>query len=324
MKLLEGIQLHELVLIILGFILGLVLIFVFLFGALRGKTNLKILYGFIAPLIMIGYPSIQSIEFSKDVIKIDKLVEQVRQNPTDTAATNALISEISTLPKSRCVTSSDAMTTIANAQAAVGLYDSAKVTIQKAVVLNPQSAKVLDSKKAIEVKWTQQKTFERKVERLKDNLEKLNANPKDMKLRDSVAIYLNDIKRTEAPVHVAQRDALAVGLAAAIVGERQAATQVADDVLRVAPEQPDAKRLKQAIKDREIEKRFPPRVPAKVQPKPQVESKPNATGKIADVPTQKPPVIDAPAPVKMDTNWRSQFIPKSSVAKDFVKWNKEQ
>jgi hypothetical protein len=204
----------------------------------------------------------------------------------------------------------------------VGLYDSAKVTIQKAVALNPKSDWVLESKKEIEVKWTQQKTFERKVERLKDNLEKLNANPKDMKLRDSVAIYLNDIKRTEAPVHVAQRDALAVGLAAAIVGERQAATQVAEDVLRVSPEQPDAKRLKQAIKDREIEKRFPPRVPAKVQPKPQIEAKPN--GKIADAPSPKPPVIDAPAPVKMDTNWRSQFIPKSSVAKDFVKWNKEQ
>ena len=49
MKLLEGIQLHELVLIILGFILGLVLIFVFLFGALRGKPNLKLLNGAIKP-----------------------------------------------------------------------------------------------------------------------------------------------------------------------------------------------------------------------------------------------------------------------------------
>ena len=325
MKLLEGIQLHELVLIILGFILGLVLIFVFLFGALRGKTNLKLLYGFIAPLIMIGYPSIKSIEFSKDVIKIDKLVEQVNRNPTDTLATRALINEISTLPMSRSVTSSDAMTTIANAQAAVGLYDSAKVTIQKAVVLNPTSERVLQSKKGIQEKWEQQKTFERKVERLKTNLERLNAHPKDMRLRDSVAISLNDIKRTEAPVHVAQRDALAVGFAAAIVGERQAATQVADDVLRVSPEQPEAKRLKQAIKDREIEKRFPPRLPAKVQPKPQIEVKPNDSGKIAtEVPAKKPPVVDAPVPIKMDTNWRSQFIPKSSVAKDFVKWNKEQ
>ena len=318
MKLLEGIQLHELVLIILGFILGLVLIFVFLFGALRGKPNLKLLYGFIAPLIMIGYPSIQSIEFSKDVIKIDKLVEQVNRNPTDTVATRALINEISTLPKSRCVTSSDAMTTIANAQAAVGLYDSAKVTIQKAAVLSPTSNKVIESQKHIERQWVQQKDFEKKVDKLKSNLQRLDANPKNTVLRDSVAINLNEIKRLNAPVHMAQRDILAVGLAAAIVGEKQAAEQAADDVLRVSPNQPDAKRLKQAIIDKEIEKRFPARQQAKPQQAP-------ASGKMNSESTQqKPPIVSAPVPVKVDTNWRSKLIPKSAIARDFVKWDKEQ
>ena len=317
MKLLEGIQLHELVLIILGFILGLVLIFVFLFGALHGKPNLKLLYGFIAPLIMIGYPSIQSIEFSKDVIKIDKLVEQVNRNPTDTLATRALINEISTLPKSRCVTSSDAMSTIANAQAAVGLYDSAKVTIQKAVVLNPKSEKVVQSKKHIETQWLQQKNFENKVNKLKSNLERLNANPKNMSLRDSVAINLNEIKQLNAPVHMAQRDVLAVGLAAAIVGEKQAAEQVADDVLAVSPNQPDAKRLKQAIIDKVIERQFPIRQQAKPQSPPQGKMNTETT-------PQKPPIVQAPVPIKIDTNWRSKLIPKSSVARDFVKWDKEQ
>ena len=320
MKLLEGIQLHELVLIILGFILGLVLIFVFLFGALRGKTNLKLLYGFIAPLIMIGYPSIQSIEFSKDVIKIDKLVEQVNQNPMDTVATRALLNEISTLPKSRCVTSSDAMNAIANAQAAVGLYDSAKVTIQKAVALNPNSKKVLQSKKGIEGKWEQQKVFETKVGALKNNLERLNVNPKDMKLRDSVGIKLYEIQKLNAPVHMAQRDLLAVGLAAAIVGEKQAAEQVADDVLQVSPNHPDAKRLKDAIRDKVIEKRFP----ARPKPKPQTPSSSKPNGRIGETQPQ-PPVVESPAAIKVDTNWRSKIIPKSTIiAKDFVKWDKEQ
>lgn len=316
MKLLEGIQLHELVLIILGFILGLVLIFVFLFGALRGKTNLKLLYGFIAPLIMIGYPSIQSIEFSKDVIKIDKLVEQVNRNPTDTVATRALLNEISTLPKSRCVTSSDAMTTIANAQAAVGLYDSAKVTIQKAVVLSPNSDKVIESQKHIERQWSQQKDFEKKVEKLKSNLQRLDANPKNRVLRDSVAINLGEIKRLNAPIHMAQRDVLAVGWAAAIVGEKQAAEQVIADVLRVSPNQPDAKRLKQDIKD--IEKRFP----ARQQPNSQT-APPSGRMRTESTP-QQPPVVESPAAVKIDTNWRSKLIPKSGIAKNFVKWDKEQ
>jgi hypothetical protein len=326
MKLLEGIQLHELVLIILGFILGLVLIFVFLFGALRGNTNMKLLYGFIAPLIMIGYPSIKSIEFSKDVIKIDKLVERVRTNPTDTLATQALIDEISTLPKSRCVTSSDAMTTIANAQAAVGLYDSAKVTIQKAVVLNPKSDKVLESKKDIEERWELQKQFERKVNILKNNITRLNASPKDRKLRDSVAINLNEIKRMNPPIHASQRDILAVGMAAAIVGEQQAAENVVDDVLRVSPNQPEAKQLREDIRDNKIESRYPPRE-TKPQAKPNKDKLPSKTKPNdranPEKTTPKPPVVDAPAAIKVDTLWQSKLIPKAAIG-NFVKWDKEQ
>jgi hypothetical protein len=320
MKLLEGIQLHELVLIILGFILGLVLIFVFLYGALRGKTNLKILYGFIAPLIMIGYPSIKSIEFSKDVVKIDKLVQDVQRNPMDSAATKALINGISTLPKSRCVTSSDALTTIANAQAAVGLYDSAKVTIQKAVVLAPKSDKVLESKREIDKKWKMQRGFEDKVDRLKHNIDRINANPKDKTLRDSLVINLEDIKQMNPNIHASQADILAVGMAAAIVGERQAAEQVVEDVLRVSPNQADAKRFQEELRDKKIEKRFPPRdKDKKPNGKPQAASKPASNNRVG---TPAPPVVASPAMVKVDTNWHSKLIPKS--VEQLVKWDREQ
>jgi hypothetical protein len=322
MKLLEGIQLHELVLIILGFILGLVLIFVFLYGALRGKTNLRLLFGFTAPLIMIGYPSIQSVEFSKDVVKIDKLVEQVNLNPTDTLAIKALKAEISTLPKSRCVTSSDALTTIANAQAAVGLYDSAKVTINKAIDLNPKSDKAKESRSEIEDKWRIQKGFEGKAERLKSNLEHLKANPKSRVWRDSVALNLEEIKSINPPIHASQRDMLAVSMAAAIVGENQAAEQVVNDVLKVSPNQPEAKRLKEAIRDKKIEKNFPPREQVKPRPKPQASPTPNGRMNPATV-EQAPPVVESPAALRIDTSRWSKLIPKST-NNNFVKWDKEQ
>jgi hypothetical protein len=324
MKLLEGIQLHELVLIILGFILGLVLIFVFLYGALRGKTNLKLLFGFTAPLIMIGYPSIQSVEFSKDVVKIDKLVERVNENPTDTMAIKALKAEISTLPKSRCVTSSDALTTIANAQAAVGLYDSAKVTILRAIDVNPKSEKAMESHREIEDKWRIQKNFEGKAERLKRNIESLNASPKDRDLRDSVAMNLEEIKNIHPSIHASQRDMLTVSMAAAIVGESKAAEQVVDDVLRVSPNQPEAKKLKEAIQNKKIEKRFPPREVEKPQPQRQSTPKPTPNGRVAVESTQPaPPVVAAPVALKVDTAWLSKLIPKAAIS-NFVKWDKEQ
>jgi ABC-type antimicrobial peptide transport system permease subunit len=321
MKLLEGIQLHELVLIILGFILGLVLIFVFLYGALRGKTNLKLLFGFIAPLIMIGYPSIQSIEFSKDVVKIDKLVERVKTNPMDTLAAKELISQISTLPKSRCVTSSDALSTIANAQAAVGLYDSAKVTIQKAVLLNSKSEKVVQSRQEIVEQWENHRDFKNKVDVLKENLDRLNANPKNTKLRDTLAQNLDEIKRINSSTHASQSDVLAVGMATAIVGQYQAAEQVADNVLRVSPNQVDAQKLKDDIRDNKIKQRFPPK---KETQKPRPEN-PKPTDRVRVESDHKPPVVAAPAAIKLDTNWQSKLIPKATrIAKDFVKWDKEQ
>jgi hypothetical protein len=322
MKLLEGIQLHELVLIILGFILGLVLIFVFLYGALRGKTNLKLLFGFTAPLIMIGYPSIQSVEFSKDVVKIDKLVERVNENPTDTMAIKALKAEISTLPKSRCVTSSDALTTIANAQAAVGLYDSAKVTIMRAIDVNPKSVKAKESRTEIEDKWRIQKGFEGKAERLKRNIERLKAKPNDRVLRDSVAMNLEEIKNLHPSIHASQRDMLTVSMAAAIVGESEAAEQVVDEVLRVSPNQPEAKKLKEDIRNKKIEKRFPPREVEK--PKPQRQSAPAPNGRVAAESAQPaPPVVAAPVALKVDTAWLSKLIPKAAIS-NFVKWDKEQ
>jgi tetratricopeptide (TPR) repeat protein len=324
MNLLDGIQLHELVLMILGFILGLVLIFVFLFMALQGRTNLKLLYGFVAPLVMIGYPSIQSVSFSKDVVKIDKLVQQVNQNPSDTAAQRVLMEQIQTLPKSRCVTSADALTTIADAQAALGLYDSAKVTIQKAIDRSPDSEKAKQSKQDIQEKWHIQKNFEQKVDAIKSNINDLEKRPNDTKLRDSIALRLLDLKAMNAPVRVEQTQAVWVAKAAAIVGEKKAAEQITDAVLSANPKLAEANKLKDDMKNKVIERKYgvgvskiKTKVPVKTTPSPAPNSRTTA-------PT--PPKVDAPAPVQTESLLdvsRIKFQLKPKGLEGFVKWDKE-
>lgn len=328
MNLLDGIQLHELVLMILGFILGLVLIFVFLFLALRGKTNLKILYGFIAPLIMIGYPSIQSVSFSKDVVKIDKLIQDVNKNPSDTTAQRALIDQIQTLPKSRCLTSTEALTTIADAQSALGLYDSAKVTIQKAIERDPNSDKAKQSKQDIQEKWHIQKEFEQKVDVIKSNINKLEKRPTDTKLRDSIAANLLDLKAMDAPVRVQQTQAIWVAKAAAIVGEKQAAEQITTAVLNANPKLEEASKLRDDMKNKVIEKKYGSsrsKIIEKVAPK----STPTPS-KTTTKPTTKslpaPPKVSAPVPVQAEaqldvSGLKFQLMPKG--AEKIVKWDKE-
>jgi tetratricopeptide (TPR) repeat protein len=301
MNLLDGIQLHELVLMILGFILGLVLIFVFLFLALKGRTNLKLLYGFIAPLVMIGYPSIQSVSFSKDVIKIDKLVQRVNDNPADTLAQQLLIEQIQTLPKSRCVTSTDALTAIADAQAALGLYDSAKVTIKKAIDRDPKSDKAMKSNKDIREKWQIQKNFEEKVENIKSNINSLEKKPTNSKLRDSIASDLIKLRAMDAPVRVQQTQAVLVAKAAAIVGQHLAAEQINEQVLKANPELKEANKLKDDIKNKLIEKRYGKYIP-KPNPKP-APAKP--APKPADA-TKPIPKVDAPVTIQADVS-KMQF-----------------
>ena len=313
MNLLDGIQLYELVLMVLGFILGLVLIFVFLFMAMRGRTNLKLLYGFIAPLIMIGYPSIQSISFSKDVIKIDKLVQKVNENPSDTLAQRALIEQIQTLPKSRCITSTDALTTIADAQSALGLYDSAKVTIQRARERSPNSDKVLQSQQNIQEKLEIQKDFEQKVDKIILNINDLEKKPNDSKLLDSIAFHLNAIKAIDAPVRVQQTQAVWVAKAVAIIGEKQAAEQINEAILNANPKSQEAKELKEDLKNKVLEKRFGTKRPKfKVQTPVKTPTKPSPTA----------PKVDAPAAVQVDVrSLKFQLVPKA--AAELKKWDKD-
>jgi tetratricopeptide (TPR) repeat protein len=331
MKLLEGIQLHELILIILGFILGLALIFIFIYTALRSKPNLKLLYGFIAPLVMIGYPSIQSVQFSKDVIKVEKSVEKFNQDPTDTAALNAMKAELENLPASRCKRSSDAMTAIANAQAAVGAYETAKATIEKAKAINPNNPNVLASEKEIKEHWSTQKDYERRVKKLNEYIKLLEDKPNDKPLMDTLQKHINDLvnKSQKQAVHLENIDLVTVARAKAILGEKERAEEIMSEVLKVDPKDKEAKKLNEAIKNKEIDKKFKlQRDREKEKEREKQKEKERARIKInednnSDAKMRQPQTVPAPAPVFQDTAMpRLRLIPRS--VKPLKIWNKDE
>lgn len=322
MKLLQGIQLHELILMILGFILGLTLIFIFLYTALKTKPNLKLLYGFIAPLVMIGYPSIKSLEFGKDVIRIDKLVKNVDANPTDTVAQRELVNNLGQLPASRCKTSVDAMTTIANAQASLGLLDSAKVTIQKALELDENSEKANASNRQIKEKWNMQKDLEGRIYRLEDNLREIEKRPNDQKLHDSLAVNLQNLNQRVqfAPVHLENAQIILIAKASAIAGQKAQAEQITNDVLKVSPNNGEANKLKQQMENKVFERRYRnDRLGARNQEKVSKKIQENVA-KMRQKVENAPAAVPSPAPVFEDTaQLRVRFIPRSVLV--VKKWN---
>jgi tetratricopeptide (TPR) repeat protein len=309
MNLLQGIQLYELILMILGFILGLVLIFIFLYTALRGRTNLKILYGFAAPLVMIGYPSFQTKKFGAEVVKVDQLVKAVNENPTDPNAQKALLANLKELPAARCTTSVNAMTTIANAQAALGQYDSARVTIKRALKIDENSPAAIESQKEIEQKWNTQQEYEQRVNQISGYVNEWKADKRKVYLRDSI---WSNLKTLNEPIHIDDKKILVIAEAAAIVNETQVAEDLTDKVIEVNPTNTEAVKMKENIKTRTDKDR----IPLKTRPSQRSSTKPNI-----DNGKTQPQTVPAPAPYSQDSALLKQSIrvlPKTT--QKIVKW----
>jgi tetratricopeptide (TPR) repeat protein len=315
MNLLQGIQLPELIMLILGFILGLALIFIFIFTALRGKPNLYLLVGFIVPALLIGYPSYKSTQFGNNVVKIEQLVEKVNENPTDIAAQKELIDNLGQLPASRCVKSADAMTSIANAQASLGQYDSARVTINKAVELDKTSAKALEGQKDINEKWEARERVRTHVRYLDNNIKDFEKRPNDKNLRDSIANRIETISKlsmsTNVPVHLENQQVITIARAAAIVGRIDQGKQMTQEVLKINPNQKEAINLKKDFDDKKFQPQYKP------QPKRREEG--NETRRNNKKNEPAPPVIAAPVTILQDTSLKLRFTPKGIMS--LKKWN---
>jgi hypothetical protein len=97
MKFLEGLYSYEVMLLVLGALLFVVTLFAFVVFVMRGRPFARLLWFFLLAIIMIGYPSIRSIEFSNGVIKIEKDTHDLQQDPTNKTVRDALAGEVAHL-----------------------------------------------------------------------------------------------------------------------------------------------------------------------------------------------------------------------------------
>ena len=243
MKMFEGVLLYELMLMILGLAVGIMLMVAFVNGVMKNKTNLKLLYGFIIPLIFIGYPSIQKMQFSKDMISIEKTTKELEKNPTDTAAQKALMEKIQIVSNDRTGSSSEALTHVAEAQLALGQYDSAEVTIKKAIEVQktPEAVKV---QQEIQQKKATQQQYEQKIEKLDDQIDRLYKKPNSKVIKDSIKQVLRVLDK---PVHIEDKAMLTIAKGAAVVGDKKTAEMVYDRVAETNPKLEGLKEVKRQI-----------------------------------------------------------------------------
>jgi tetratricopeptide (TPR) repeat protein len=181
MKLLEGVLFYEFVLILLGVMVSMALLFAFLQSVKQNKTNLKPIYAFIVPLIMIGYPSIQKIQFENGIINIEKAAKEVEKNPLDTLLQKQLVQSLNQLSAPRLNESAAALSAVANAQVALGRYDAAQMSIRQAGQLDSTAAPVIAGKQKIKKKTDSKKQFDQKVKQFDKQLKMLEKQPQSFR-----------------------------------------------------------------------------------------------------------------------------------------------
>jgi len=119
MGLSEGLYPYEIVLLFLGAVMFLILLIFLIYFVLKRRSIKTLLAFFSIPIIMIGYPSIQSIKFG-DLIEIAKeSAKQVAEKPGDKQAEENLRASLSKI-EARPIRNPAILLTLAKAHGVLG------------------------------------------------------------------------------------------------------------------------------------------------------------------------------------------------------------
>jgi tetratricopeptide (TPR) repeat protein len=231
MPLFDGLNLFEIIMLVLGVLFFVALAIVMVSCALRGKPYAKMLPFFAIPIIMMAWSSIQSIEFSKDVLTIKTNVVALETNPEDTTAASSLkvaLANVSGRPSSDPATS----TLIARAALAVGDEKTANDRLDQALQKNPKFAEAENLRTRMQV--------EANLPALTEKVENQPSEAANAALKQSVASL------TSAPV-LNPVTLSNIARAQAALGDRAAAIANVNKALRINPNTPGALQVKARI-----------------------------------------------------------------------------
>jgi len=219
----DGLYLGEVVLLALGIVLFAVLIFAFVYQ-LRHQRSLKSLIAFfLVSIVMIGYPSIKSIEYKDGAVTLEKMTQELTENPTDVKLREALDAKVKDVAPRVANSPTDAVK-LARAQFDLGREDEAARSLERVPPSNADLPEVRELRKRID-----------QVDHLRSLASKVEANPGDQQSRA-------ELQRTLAAadqVKWANPNALAVvSKAQSAVGEHAKAQASIDKAIRIAPNNP--------------------------------------------------------------------------------------
>jgi tetratricopeptide (TPR) repeat protein len=146
----DGMYSYEIILLVGGVLLFLVLLAALLRKVFSNEPFSALLPFFGVAVLMIGFPAWSSVKVSDGVVEIDKKTHDLQEHPEDVALRSSLQSDVSKL-SARPFNNPRIVTTLAQAQFALGQEEQAKQNLDKALAVDPALKPAQELKAKIEV-----------------------------------------------------------------------------------------------------------------------------------------------------------------------------
>jgi tetratricopeptide (TPR) repeat protein len=224
MSLFNGLYTYEIVLLVCGALLFVVLLFLLIYQVTHAKSFAGLLLFFGIAIAMIGYPSIQEIQFSASAVTITKYTEALQANPSDAKAREVLQQTVSKFADRAAAGKVDvqALTTLATAQYALDDDSAATANLQKVLQVSPTEPAALELKRKIDAV---------------QNLNSLTANVKADPSNQAAAAALAKSLQSAVATPVANPTALfKIAQAQAALGQKKEAQVNLRTALTIKPE----------------------------------------------------------------------------------------
>jgi len=229
MRLLDGLYLYEIIMLGMGVLLFLLLGIAFVVLLTRSKPYGRLLPAFGLPIVMVGFPAIQSIEISSDAVKVKTSADRLLSEPTDKEARASLTRAVSSL-SARPIRDPATSLGIARAQIALGQNAQAEKKIDQVLAGSPQLAEAQQLKRRVEL--------DRQLVDLTAALERDAGNP-------ATRAALADTVRSATTMKIANPQTLAsMAQAQTALGQHEEATKSAAKALAIDPHLAAAIQLK--------------------------------------------------------------------------------
>lgn len=232
MRLFDGLYLYEVVMLFLGVFLFVVLVVALVYQLTHKRNLAGLLAFFMVSIVMMGYPSIKSVQVQKDGINIEKTARELQANPDKAAVRSQLEQQVERIGD-RPISSPTMLTSLATAQFALGNEKAAAQNVQKALQSDPKTAGARELQNKIVA-----------VQKLDSIAAEVQKHPDNVAAKAELQQTVSQASQqpTANPVALAR-----IANAQLVLGQHEEATKNVQKALAINPTLAEAKKVQTSI-----------------------------------------------------------------------------